>query len=123
VAIPIAFGLRAVTGDVGFALAIVALFGIGVWASAVTSRGLGVSDHGAIVIDEVAAFLLVLFFVPEPWQQAIAFLLFRLFDIVKPPPIRQVDAGLENGAGVMADDLIAAFYALLVLAIGHRLLA
>jgi phosphatidylglycerophosphatase A len=87
VAIPIAFGLRAVTGDVGFALAIVALFGIGVWASAVTSRDLGVADHGAIVIDEVVAFLIVLFFVGvEPVRVAVAFLLFRFFDIVKLPP-------------------------------------
>src|SRR6478672_10804815 len=62
VAIPIAWGLWAVTGNAGFAVAIVATFAIGVWASAVTSRNLGVSDHGGIVIDEIAAFLLVLFF-------------------------------------------------------------
>ena len=85
---------------------------------------MGVADHGAMVWDEIVAFAVVLVFTPPGWQwQLGAFLLFRFFDIVKPPPIRQVDAGLENGAGVMADDLIAAFYALLVLAIGHRLLA
>jgi len=123
IAFPIAWLLRAIGDDVAWLIAIAALLVVGAWAAQVTGRHLGVSDHGAIVIDEIAAFLLVLFFVPEPWQQAIAFLLFRFFDIVKPPPIRQVDAGLENGAGVMADDLIAAFYALLVLASGHRLLA
>jgi phosphatidylglycerophosphatase A len=52
---------------------------------------------------------------------AAAFVLFRFFDIVKPPPIRALDARFKNGAGVMADDLVAAFYTLLVLAIGVRL--
>jgi phosphatidylglycerophosphatase A len=51
----------------------------------------------------------------------VAFVLFRFFDIVKPPPIRALDARFKNGAGVMADDLMAAFYTLLVLAIGLRL--
>jgi len=121
VAIPIAFGLRAVTGDVGFALAIVALFGIGVWASAVTSRDLGVSDHGAIVIDEVVAFLIVLFFVGvEPVRVAVAFLLFRFFDIVKLPPAREIDRHWHGGLGVMLDDVVAAGYALVVFAIVVR---
>jgi len=121
VAIPLAFGLRAVTGDVGFALAIVALFGIGVWASAVTSRDLGVSDHGAIVIDEVVAFLIVLFFVGvEPVRVAVAFLLFRFFDIVKLPPAREIDRHWHGGLGVMLDDVVAAGYALVVFAIVVR---
>jgi len=121
VAIPLAFGLRAVTGDVGFALAIAALFGIGVWASAVTSRDLGVSDHGAIVIDEVVAFLIVLFFVGvEPVRVAVAFLLFRFFDIVKLPPAREIDRHWHGGLGVMLDDVVAAGYALVVFAIVVR---
>ena len=121
VAIPIAFGLRAVTGDLGFALAVAALFAVGVWSATVTSRDLGASDPGAIVIDEVAAFLLVLFFVGDDWlRQGFAFLLFRLFDIVKPPPIRQLDAAIKNGIGVMVDDLVAAGYALIVFAIAVR---
>ena len=121
VAIPIAFGLRALTGDLGFALAVAALFAVGVWSATVTSRDLGASDPGAIVIDEVAAFLLVLFFVGDDWlRQGFAFLLFRLFDIVKPPPIRQLDAAIKNGIGVMVDDLVAAGYALIVFAIAVR---
>ena len=122
VAIPFAFALRAYTNDVVFMVAIVLLFAVGAWAAQVTGRDLGVADHGSIVIDEVAAFLLVLFFVGGGvLQQAVAFLLFRVFDIVKPPPIRQVDVAYKNGIGVMADDVLAALYALLVFAIGQRI--
>jgi phosphatidylglycerophosphatase A len=85
---------------------------------------LGAPDHGSIVIDEVAAFMLVLFFTGvTPLRIAIAFVLFRFFDIVKPPPVRQVDAAFKNGVGVMLDDAVAAGYALLVFAVGHRALA
>jgi phosphatidylglycerophosphatase A len=123
VAIPIALLLRAHAGDALFVAVIVALLVVGAWASQVTGRALGVPDHGGIVIDEVAAFLLVLFFAgTTPLRIAVAFALFRFFDIVKPPPIRQLDAALKNGVGVMADDLLAAGYALLAFAIGQRVL-
>jgi phosphatidylglycerophosphatase A len=122
VAIPIALALDRYAGDMGFALAIVALFLIGTWASGVTGRALGVPDHGSIVIDEVVAFLVVLFFAGlTPLRIAVAFALFRFFDIVKPPPIRQLDAALKNGVGVMLDDIVAAGYALLVFALAARL--
>ena len=97
------------------------LFGVGVWACAVTGRNLGVSDHGAMCWDEIVAFLLVLAIVPEdPWWQAAAFFLFRAFDVVKPPPIRQLEMRFKGGFGVMFDDLLAAGYTLLVLAIMKR---
>ena len=124
VAIPIAMVLRAHGGDVAYLVACAALFAVGAWASGVTGRALGVPDHGAIVIDEVVAFLLVLFFTGTGgWRLVIAFALFRAFDIWKPPPIRQLDAAMKNGVGVMLDDLLAAGYALLVFAIGQRVLA
>ena len=83
-----------------------------------TGRALGVADHGAMVWDEVVAFALVLVFTPDGWLwQAGAFLLFRLFDILKPPPIHYFDRRLKSGFGVMFDDLLAAFYTLLVLAL------
>lgn len=123
VAIPIALILRVYAGDVTFAVVIVVMFAVGAWASDVTGRALGVPDHGGIVIDEVVAFLAVLFFTgTTPLRIAFAFALFRFFDIVKPPPVRQVDAAIKNGVGVMLDDLVAAGYALIVFAIGHRLL-
>jgi phosphatidylglycerophosphatase A len=124
VAIPIALLLREHGGDLAYLAACAALFAVGTWASAVTGRALGAPDHGAIVIDEVVAFLLVLFFTgTTPLRIVVAFVLFRGFDIVKPPPIRQLDAAMKNGLGVMLDDLLAAGYALIVFAIGQSVLA
>ena len=104
--------------------AIAPLFALGVWACAVTGRDLGVADHRAMVWDEIVAFLLVLAFVPRAlgWQLA-AFVLFRFFDIAKPPPIRALERRYHGGFGVMFDDLLAAGYTLLVLALVKRLLA
>ncbi|WP_246012042.1 phosphatidylglycerophosphatase A family protein [Hydromonas duriensis] len=97
-------------------------FPVGVWACHVTGKELGVHDDSSIVFDEMWAIWLVLLFVmPAPlWQQAIAFGLFRLFDIWKPYPIRLVDEKWTNGLGVMLDDVMAAFYALLVFAVGKQ---
>jgi len=95
---------------------LIASFMLGVWASAVAGRNLGVPDHGAIVWDEVAAFGLVLYFTPVSWLwYGLAFAAFRFFDILKPWPIRQFDARLKNGFGVMFDDLLAAIYAIAVI--------
>lgn len=122
VAIPLAMLLRAFGSDAVFIGAIVVAFVVGAWSAHATGRDLGVPDHGSIVIDEIAAFLLVLYFVgADPLREALALILFRAFDIWKPPPIRQVDAALKNGIGVMADDLLAALYALVVFALGQRL--
>lgn len=123
-ALPLAALLRALTGDLGYLLSVAVAFAVGVWAAQRTGRDLGVPDHGAIVWDEVAAFLLVLFFVgADPLRQGFAFLLFRFFDIVKPPPAGLIDREWHNGFGVMADDIVAAFYALLVFALWQRVFA
>ena len=88
------------------------LFFLGVWACGVTGRHLGVQDHGAMVWDEIVAFLpLAALASASLALQLVAFLLFRLFDIWKPYPIRQVEARVKGGLGVMVDDLIAAAYA------------
>ncbi|MBL8446608.1 MAG: phosphatidylglycerophosphatase A [Zoogloeaceae bacterium] len=102
---------------------LVAAFAFGIIACTRTGRALGVADHGAVVWDEIVAFWLVLWLTPPTlvWQ-ALAFTLFRFFDIVKPPPIHWVDARTRDGFGVMVDDLLAAGYALLVLALTVRLL-
>ncbi len=123
VAIPIAALLRLTGSDVAFLLAAGILVVAGAWAAETTSRHLGAPDHGSIVIDEIAAFLLVLFFVgADTARVAWAFLLFRLFDIAKPPPIGAIDRRWKNGWGVMVDDLVAAGYALVAFALGVRVL-
>lgn len=123
-AIPFAAWLETFASPGVFVAAIVGLGALGVWAAGRTARDLRAPDHGAIVWDETVAFLLVLFFVGDDLVRiAFAFALFRAFDILKPPPIRQVDAMLEGGAGVMLDDLVAAGYTLLVLALWQRLFA
>ena len=92
----------------------------GQWAGRVVTSG--VPDHGAIVWDEIVAFWLVLLLVPPSFiSQLGAFLLFRAFDILKPPPIRQVDRLWKTPAGVMADDLLAGAYTVLVIAFWQRL--
>lgn len=116
VAIPIAVLLRAYFPDAIFIGAMVLFMLAGIWAVQVTGRDLGVPDHGAIVWDEIVAFMLVLyFFGGDVVHIAVAFIVFRFFDIVKPPPIRQLDAALKNGIGVMLDDILAAIYTLIVL--------
>ena len=92
------------------------LFVIGIPLCTQAGKALGVSDHGSIVWDEIVAMMLVLKFTPaSPLWWIIAFVLFRLFDIWKPFPIRQCDAKLKGGFGVMFDDLLAAVYAIICL--------
>jgi len=122
-AVPLAALLRAYTDDLGYLLIVAAAFAIGTWAAHRTGRDLGVADHPGIVWDETVAFLLVLFVVGSaPLREAFAFLLFRLFDIVKLPPASMIDREWHHGFGVMSDDMVAAFYALLAFALGQRLL-
>ena len=116
--------LRAPLADSVFLLLLMVGFIYGIVAADRTGTALGASDHGAIVWDEMVPFWLVLFFTPPAlaWQGA-AFVLFRIFDIVKPPPIGWADRRVKGGFGVMLDDVIAAGYTLLVLALAARLLA
>jgi len=105
-------------GDLAIGLFLLACFLYGCWAAERVTTQLGVADHVGIVWDEVVAFWLVLWLVPGSLTaQAIAFLLFRFFDTVKPPPIRQADRRFKGGVGVMFDDLLAAGYTLLIMAI------
>jgi phosphatidylglycerophosphatase A len=105
-----------------FLLMTATLFVLGIWICGKTGKALGVHDHSGIVWDELVAFLLVLHFTPNTllWQ-AFAFLLFRTFDVLKPPPIGYYDKTVRGGFGVMLDDLIAAFYTLLCLALWNTL--
>ncbi|MEG2155097.1 MAG: phosphatidylglycerophosphatase A [Burkholderiaceae bacterium] len=108
---------------VWIALILVTFF-LGAWGAQRMGEALGKPDHGAIVIDEVVAFWIILLVLPKTFAvQAAAFVVFRLFDIVKPPPIRQIDRRFKNGFGVMLDDLLAALYTLVVFAIAARVMA
>jgi phosphatidylglycerophosphatase A len=94
---------------------IVGLFVAGVIATGPCEQALGCVDPGPVVIDEVMGMLITLFLIPVGWGgMLIGFLLFRVLDIVKPFPARQLER-LHGGFGVMADDVMAAIYANLLL--------
>ena len=115
--------LRPYFSDLGFAQLLLLALLLGIYVCDKTGRDLGVPDHGAMVWDEIVPFWAVLFVCPTGTGWALwAFLLFRFFDIVKPPPARNIDRALKNGFGVMADDVVAAAYTLLTLALYKVLL-
>ena len=103
-------------------LAIIAVvLAVGVWAAGVAERRLGLDDPGPVVIDEVAGMLISLVMTGVGWSGAIAgFLLFRLFDIVKPYPASRLER-LGGGLGIMADDVMAGLYANVALQLLLRL--
>ena len=95
------------------------------WASTLTARHLRTADPGAIVVDEVVAFWIVLWLITPAgwWAQLVAFALFRFFDAAKPGPVGWADRllhgarGWKGGWGIVLDDLVAAFCTLLVIAL------
>jgi len=90
----------------------IAMFVVGVRICDVSSRKLGVHDHPGIVFDEIAAMLTITVILPQSWMQlGLAFALFRVFDIWKPWPIRDLDHRMSGGLGIMLDDQMAALYA------------
>ena len=109
--LPLGFELRLMVA--------IALIASGFWLCGEAARRIGVHDHPGIVWDEIAAMYLVLLVAPPgiaAW--ALGFGLFRLFDIWKPWPIRDLDHRLGGGAGIMLDDLVAALYTAVLLGIG-----
>lgn len=123
VAFPIYWYLAPLLTDASYMLVLISAFAFGVWVCEKTGRALGVADYGGIVWDEIVAFLLVLFFTPEGFfWSLLAFSLFRFFDIVKPQPIRHFDRTWHGGLGVMFDDILAAGYTLLCLALVKSIL-
>jgi len=104
--------------DAWIAMVLLAGLALGAWACHVTGIALGRPDHSGMVWDEIVAFWLVLWLSPAALSaQGAAFLLFRSFDIIKPPPITFFDQRWKHGFGVMWDDLLAAVYTLLVMAV------
>ena len=100
---------------IGIAI-VAAAFLVGIHLCGETGRRLGVHDHGGIVWDEFVGMWLVVLFIPFDWAWWLAaFALFRVFDAVKPWPIRWFDRHVHGGLGVMLDDILAAFYTLAIL--------
>ncbi len=109
--------LRPWFDDLGFALFLITCYLFGIVACNTTGKALGEPDHGSIVWDEIVPFWAALFFAPEGWLWwIVAFFLFRFFDIVKPFPANLFDR-IKNGFGVMTDDVFAAAYTVLCLAL------
>ena len=94
--------------------AIAAMFGI--WICHVTAKDIGVHDHSGIVWDEIVGYLLTMAFAPQGLLWIIlGFILFRIFDILKPWPIKWIDQKVKGGLGIMLDDLLAAIPAGVIL--------
>lgn len=120
VALPLAIPLQLLSQTHHFLLVLVA-FGLGCYWCEKTSQRMAEQDPGAIVWDEIVSMWLVLAFVPSTWIAWLsAFLLFRLFDIAKPWPIRWLDKKVKGGFGIMLDDVVAALFAILVLLVIQR---
>jgi len=117
VAVPFIFALRTLN-EAAFWLALILLFALGVYLCGHVSRKLGVHDHGGIVWDEMLGYWLSAALVPLQWPWLLAaFILFRIFDILKPWPIRQLDKKVSGGFGIMIDDVVAALFTLVILAV------
>jgi phosphatidylglycerophosphatase A len=96
-------------------IVLLVIVGVGWWAAGRAERLLGGRDPGAVVIDEVAGMVLSVAGLPRSVAPFVAaFLVFRIFDIAKPFPMRHAEL-LSGGLGVMLDDLIAGVYTLAIL--------
>jgi len=100
----------------GYPIAIAVLFVVSVVSAELHERFTKTHDPGEIVIDEVLGFVVTMYALPLTWQSFLAaFLMFRFFDIVKPPPIRQLDRAIKGGFGTTLDDFVAGLAANLLL--------
>jgi phosphatidylglycerophosphatase A len=115
----VGLGFSLALAQLGFAwqlAAAVLAVAAGIWICGESARRLGVHDHPAIVWDEVAGQMIAMLAAPATWWgAALAFGLFRLFDIAKPWPIREIDHGMSGGLGIILDDVLAGVFAALVL--------
>lgn len=85
---------------------------VGIWLCGRTSREMGVHDHSGIVWDEFVGYWLTMAAVPFSWTAIVwGFIAFRVFDIIKPWPVRTIDRRVAGGVGIMLDDLVAGVYA------------
>lgn len=110
------FLLMSYLSPVIYGILVLAVCISGIYICGKAAKDVGVHDHGAIVWDEFAGFFITMFMVPVTWQSVIVgFILFRLFDIVKPWPISIADKKLAGGFGIMFDDVLAGLFALFIM--------
>ncbi|MCW8872774.1 MAG: phosphatidylglycerophosphatase A [Xanthomonadales bacterium] len=122
VAVPFAWLLMQMPPALYWA-ALAALFLLGVWLCGAASRMLGRHDPGNIVWDEMVGYWLTVALLPMTWGWWLAgFVAFRFFDILKPWPIRRLERAVGGGLGIMLDDVLAAVYAMLILAAAQQFL-
>jgi len=107
-AIPLYLLMSHYLTNVLYVIVTVAMLVIGIWICGMTEKAIGIHDHGSIVWDEVVGFLITMLFAPVTWWTVLAgFLLFRLFDILKPFPVSWLDRHMQGGLGTMMDDVAA----------------
>lgn len=108
--------------EVLYGFAILFLFVLGIMFSGEAERIYGKKDAGIIVIDEACGMLLALYFVPVSiFSVILGFFIFRIFDVLKPPPARRLEK-LSGAMGIMMDDIVAAIYTNLILQIIFRVI-
>ena len=89
---------------------------LSVWLSGVVTRQIGIEDHPSIVIDEIAGYVVAMTMIPLTWWTVtVGFVIFRLFDVYKPPPANWLDRNCTGGFGITADDVVAGIYTNLIL--------
>jgi phosphatidylglycerophosphatase A len=117
-AVPLYWALALLLPPIAIVALCVPLFFISVWACSVTAKNLSIKDPNCICIDEIVAVLPLLALTHQSLLlQAVAVIAFRVFDIAKPWPVSVADTKIEGGLGVMVDDLFAAMYAFIVVAV------
>ena len=121
VALPIAWLIAALWGRLMLMLAIIVVLGFGAWACELYSRANGREDPSECVVDEVAGQWIICAFAPlSIAAYFVAFILFRIFDIVKPWPVGFVERRVPGGLGIMADDVVAALMgSIIMVLLGH----
>lgn len=114
-AIPL-FLLLSLLTPIMYLLAVAVVSIVGIYICGKAAEDVGVHDHPAIVWDEFAGFFITMIMVPISWQSiVVGFVLFRLFDILKPWPISFIDKKISGGLGIMLDDILAGIFSLIIM--------
>ena len=114
-AIPL-FLLLAMLSPLPYLIVVIVTSIAGIYICGKTAADVGVHDHPAIVWDEFVGYFITMFMVPVSWQSVlVGFLLFRIFDILKPWPISFIDKNMSGGLGIMFDDILAGAFALIIM--------